>query len=145
MSTKAKRHTHKYHRIKVGSTYLWACALHDCNHYMPKHLESMIPGKATICWSCGNETLITVDNIDFEEPVCNKCMLGLDPTFKPISKDVLKTQTNNPIPPLGMNNVSSEYEKRPICPNCNKWRCMVTDEPGVYHDLCGACFSKINS
>jgi hypothetical protein len=49
MSTKSKRHTHKYYR--VGE--LWTCALPDCLHHMPKHYEPMLLNKGFYCWSCG--------------------------------------------------------------------------------------------
>lgn len=78
MSTKAKRHVHKYHIIPLNSYFVYACALRDCNHYMPKHLEHMIPGKATICWSCGKETTIDKNNSDMKEPMCLKCIKLLD-------------------------------------------------------------------
>jgi hypothetical protein len=74
MSTKAIRHTHKYHRVSMGTVKVWACALDKCNHYMPKHMENMVPGKATICWRCGEETqLDPALNMNMERPVCIDC------------------------------------------------------------------------
>jgi hypothetical protein len=73
MSTKAKRHTHKYHKITMSSQMVWACALPDCNHYMPKHMEMMVPGKNTICWGCGADMVLDAHNMTDHKPTCNKC------------------------------------------------------------------------
>lgn len=72
MSTKAKRHTHKYHRIIISSTKVWACALPNCNHYMPKHMEQMVDGKNTICWSCDEVFILNESNMK-DKPVCDEC------------------------------------------------------------------------
>lgn len=73
MSTKAKRHTHKYHKVNLAGQQVWACALPDCNHYMPKHMEQMVHGKATICWSCGADTILSPLNMNDEKPTCAEC------------------------------------------------------------------------
>ena len=73
----AKRNrTHKYHRVEIFGSKLWACALSDCNHNMPKHYEPMIMGKATICWQCGNETVLDPVNIKMDQPICMDCQSG---------------------------------------------------------------------
>ena len=77
-NTKAKRHIHKYYRGTLGFTRVWVCALPECNHYMPKNMESMINGKASICWECGEYMVLTPGNMDMDRPVCNECTLGKD-------------------------------------------------------------------
>lgn len=63
---KAKRHTHKYRLVPMNaSKKVWACALPDCNHYMPPNMERMIEGKASVCWDCGNETIMSVERMKF--------------------------------------------------------------------------------
>lgn len=72
-NTKAKRHTHKYHKIEIAYQKVWACALPTCNHYMPKHMEAMVPGKASLCWECGEEIILTPQNMQSDKPVCDDC------------------------------------------------------------------------
>lgn len=73
MSTKAKRHLHKYHRVELSFVKVWACALPDCNHFMPKHLEGIIPGKASICWGCGEKFILDDNNMKDDQPQCYDC------------------------------------------------------------------------
>jgi hypothetical protein len=49
----AKKHTHQYHRISIGYKNVWACALPNCSHYVPPHLEGTMEGKLSICFGCG--------------------------------------------------------------------------------------------
>jgi len=69
----AKKHIHKYHKINLAYSRLWACALPDCNHYMPKHLENNVPGKKSICWECGNEMILDDHNMLNDKPICLSC------------------------------------------------------------------------
>jgi len=73
MSTKAKRHTHKYHKLKLSDNTVWACALPNCNHYMPAHLTPMVPGKASICWKCSSDMILDEMNMRDDKPVCSDC------------------------------------------------------------------------
>ena len=57
----------------MGSVNVWACALPDCNHYMPKHLENMLPGKNTLCWKCSNECELNGSNMEDDKPKCFDC------------------------------------------------------------------------
>lgn len=70
----SKRHIHKYHKVRVNGIEVWACALPDCNHHMPKHYEDMIPGKSSICWSCGEQMILDSDNMRLEKPSCFSCL-----------------------------------------------------------------------
>ena len=91
MSTKAKRHRHKYHRIPYSGTTVWACALSDCPHYMPKHMESILPGKATYCWGCETEMLLSPENMKKDKPICPNCASGIHP-------EDIEAEMNVPIP-----------------------------------------------
>jgi len=73
MSTKSRRHTHKYYKVDMGGTNVWACASPDCLHYMPKHMEHMVPGKASICWGCGDTMILTLQNMKDKQPKCPDC------------------------------------------------------------------------
>lgn len=73
MATKAKRHIHKYHRILIAGAKVWACALGDCNHYMPAHMEMMVPGKNSICWGCGEPMILDALNMKDDRPLCSEC------------------------------------------------------------------------
>lgn len=73
MSSKAKRHTHKYYQVKISYQTVWACALPDCNHYMPAHMTHMMPGKATLCWKCEKTTFLDPENLERDKPLCEDC------------------------------------------------------------------------
>lgn len=77
MATKAKRHVHKYHRVDLGYSKVWACALPDCNHYMPKHMEATVEGKYSYCWSCGEKFLMSAETMQRDKPICLTCLHGL--------------------------------------------------------------------
>lgn len=72
-SNKAKRHTHKYHKIDMLGSKIWACALPDCNHYMPKHMENLIPGKSTYCWECNSSMVLDPKALTMDRPICIDC------------------------------------------------------------------------
>lgn len=78
MSTKAKRHIHKYRQLRIAGKIVWGCALPDCNHYMPAHMQDMVPGKASICWSCDKQIILDKDNMEYPQPLCNSCIKMLD-------------------------------------------------------------------
>lgn len=73
MATKSKRHTHKYHRIDIAGTKVWACALGDCMHYMPKHMESLVNGKNSYCWNCNKQMVLDNENMKMDMPTCFIC------------------------------------------------------------------------
>lgn len=77
--SKAKRHPHKYHRVDTTFGKVWACALSDCNHYMPQHMESLLPGKNAICWSCNEPMVLDSDNMKEDRPRCISCRSGINP------------------------------------------------------------------
>ena len=76
MAGKNKRHTHKYHRINIAGDMLWACALPDCYHYMPRHMNNMVIGKKSICWSCNNDLVMDTRSMQSNMPQCLDCETG---------------------------------------------------------------------
>lgn len=70
---KSKKHIHKYHRISLTYAKVWACALPTCYHFMPKHLETNVPGKTSICWNCGEEFILDETNMKNDKPICANC------------------------------------------------------------------------
>jgi ribosomal protein S27AE len=76
-----KKHIHKYHKISLNTVMVWACALPNCSHYMPKHLDGMVLGKASYCWNCGNQMVLDSNNIEMDKPICINCA---HPTVDPI-------------------------------------------------------------
>jgi hypothetical protein len=73
MSVKGKRHIHKYYRADVLGEKIWACALPLCSHHMPPHYNNLIPGKASLCWECGEAMILDSDNMKMDKPTCVDC------------------------------------------------------------------------
>jgi len=69
----SKRHVHKYHQVDVMGRKIWACAQPDCNHHMPEHYAGMVPGKASICWTCNETMILNPSNMIDDMPVCDNC------------------------------------------------------------------------
>lgn len=80
MATKAKRHIHKYHRVDLGYANVYACALPDCPHYMPKHMENTLEGKYSFCWGCDEKFILDKPALELMKPLCVNCRLGTVPT-----------------------------------------------------------------
>lgn len=68
-----KKHIHKYYRATINQTSVWACALSNCTHYMPKHMDSFVNGKASQCWKCNDEMVMGPAQMEQEKPICNDC------------------------------------------------------------------------
>jgi hypothetical protein len=84
----AKRHRHKYHRIDIGmGTPVWKCALPDCSHYMPKHMEGLLNGKNSTCWECGADINLNPSNMEEDKPKCDNCRLGITPENVAIAEE----------------------------------------------------------
>jgi len=92
MSSKGRRHPHKYYRVKLPGQYpVWACALEDCSHHMPRHYESLLLHKSFECWNCGEQGKITQEHLDLNSkyfttlddvkfpshPICMSCIIGI--------------------------------------------------------------------
>ena len=70
----AKKHVHKYYKVELNGHFVWACALPDCSHYIPKHLELMMSkGKKSICWSCRQEFILNALSMQLNQPTCDEC------------------------------------------------------------------------
>lgn len=100
MSTKAKRHTHKYYKVEIGSSKVWACALGDCNHYMPKNLEKLVVGKLSYCWNCNKEMNLNATNMKDDKPICIDCKLNGINIDNLIDSDNDNKQTSLPLSPV---------------------------------------------
>ena len=75
---KIKHGTHRYHWRKLGSNRVLACAVPNCTHYVPKHLEAvLIDGRPSLCNSCGLEFTLTPDALKEDSPRCDNCRLGI--------------------------------------------------------------------
>ena len=69
----SRRHIHKYHKISFAGMQVFACALSDCTHYMPQHMEAMIIGKASYCWECDNPMVMDEISKKMDKPICVNC------------------------------------------------------------------------
>lgn len=71
-----KQHTHKYIKRETSSSPVWACALEDCNHFMPSHLSSMVVGRSSYCWQCGDKFRLDENSVSEDRPRCISCRSG---------------------------------------------------------------------
>ena len=67
-----------YHRIRIARDTVYGCAVTGCTHYMPKHMEALLPGAKSQCWSCGNEFPLDNEALTMDEPTCRKCRNPVD-------------------------------------------------------------------
>lgn len=82
------KHTHKYQKVKLGDYMLWSCALPDCMHFMPKHFENLIPGKASYCWKCEESMIMGAAQLRMNKPLCDDCLMGRAGTLADILPEV---------------------------------------------------------
>lgn len=75
MSSKGKKHIHKYHKVQLSYGPVWACGETDCSHHMPQHMTELMLGKKSRCWNCYD--IITLDELNMKSdlPLCNDCKL----------------------------------------------------------------------
>lgn len=71
-----KNHTHKYILRATGSYNVWACALQDCNHFMPPNLTSLVEGRNSYCWECDEKFIMDSDAMRESKPRCFDCRSG---------------------------------------------------------------------
>lgn len=110
---RSKRHIHKYYKAPYGvGRFVWACALPDCLHHMPPHMEKMVNGKASICWECNNGMTMNPDNMKLTRPICESCRLGIktDEKFPELTEKEIAVKSN--IEPTLDEDMSSETRKR---------------------------------
>ena len=62
---------HKYERTKLGKKYIiFRCMIPNCSHYIP---ESLIKGRISICWRCGEQFVIDREAAELARPHCKDC------------------------------------------------------------------------
>lgn len=90
-----QRHTHKYIKRELGTkekpSHVYACALPNCTHFMPKNMEGLLIGKTSICWECEAEFPITINQIRkaIKKPRCMSCRKRLkEDDAKPMDKAI---------------------------------------------------------
>ncbi len=83
MSSKNRKHVHKYRQVEISGDKVWACGLPECHHYMPHHMRNLIPGKASICWECGESFVLDARALALDMPVCINCIA---PTSDEVNK-----------------------------------------------------------
>lgn len=72
---KVKCYIHKYRRIEFAGRLLFACAAPLCSHYMPKHMEGFLLGKASFCWECDKAMVMDEVALGMDKPICVGCRL----------------------------------------------------------------------
>lgn len=73
LARKVKLHVHKYKKFKQyknGNAYIFRCMLPNCSHYIP---ESLLEGKASVCWGCGKEFILGPRAKYSVQPKCKAC------------------------------------------------------------------------
>ncbi len=90
---KSRRHPHKYRRVDLEYAKVFSCALPECTHYMPKHMEKTLLGKQAVCWGCDEIFILDSDALKLDEPKCVTCRTGIKPddteVEAPIAEDSL--------------------------------------------------------
>ena len=67
---------HKYERVDISRDkakpyWVYKCRLPNCPHYI---VESLVWGRATICWRCDDEFIIDSPKLrGVKHPYCNDC------------------------------------------------------------------------
>jgi len=97
--TGAQRHVHKY--IWLPSQ-IWACALGNCTHYLPRNMEQLIDGRLSICWQCEREMQFGDEQIRMgrkgQKPICNDCILknaNINPELGDAIEQLITTSNPN--------------------------------------------------
>ena len=98
MSTKAKRHTHKYYRAKLTFHTVWACALPDCSHHMPPHIADLVRGKSSLCWKCEKPLIMDGRAISMDNPLCESC----DPNFVSLNVEEMDDERRQKLIEIGV-------------------------------------------
>ncbi len=131
MSTKAKRHTHKYRQVRMSGVIVWACALPNCNHYMPKHMEEMVPGKASICWGCEKQITLDERSMSYSQPMCKQCDPDyVDTNFTP------PLHITEPAPAMSQSGLLPASREVPLCKECNRAAVSIAYQT---KELCVTC------
>lgn len=137
-----KQHVHKYYLRRTSVFDVWACALDECNHYMPQHLTELVSGRSSLCWDCGAKFRLNEDLMREEagKPVCQNCLdirrftkLERAPQIK-ASVEPDQVEINEPrLEPVEINFIK--------CLRCEEMRA----EPAqIYDGYCLRCFGIVN-
>jgi hypothetical protein len=59
--------------IKTEGYKIFKCSLENCTHYLPRVLAI---GAKTICWDCGEETILNKKMALTKKPKCMNCRLS---------------------------------------------------------------------
>lgn len=92
MSPEIKPHVHKYERRFMGSrkvehyinefgkkrrklvksetTEVFKCAFPGCRRYL---YREMAIGERSVCWRCGEELILTRENLNYKHPTHKEC------------------------------------------------------------------------
>ncbi len=75
--TGALKHTHRYHKTRPNTRRnepVWACSLPGCSHFIP--LNTTVEGRKSLCWNCGEELIMTENEMAVDKPECPSCALA---------------------------------------------------------------------
>jgi hypothetical protein len=74
---RSRKHIHQYQKVDMGMMgLLWKCVDAYCSHYMPKHQESLLVGRASLCNECRREEIILdIESMSVHIPICTTCKL----------------------------------------------------------------------
>jgi len=95
--SQAKRHAHRYRRTYTTFGRVWSCSLPDCNHYMPRHMESMLPGKNAQCNECENIYILTHEKMKSDEPICDECMVERELRLRSLREKAVSSNQDKPV------------------------------------------------
>lgn len=139
----SKRHTHKYYYgLEVAGTKVWACALPDCQHFMPKHMENLVNGRRAVCWECNGPTIVDFSRLKSKEydggkVFCDDCIeeanLVKSGVIKSSIKELEKTDDERRAELIRPVAEALEAVK---CRKCKINTAMIS----ANHGLCGSCF-----
>lgn len=136
----ARKHAHKYFfGRRVAGTQVWSCALPECNHYMPKHMEDFVQGKLSRCWSCDEEFEMGPAQMEMDKPFCNDCRApGLS---EAIAQEMDSFTSHHHSQSNSTNNDIKDEQIdlktfRELCPSCGKY------QTAIGYLYCGACVPK---
>lgn len=92
--SRARRHPHKYRKARLTFGTVWACALPDCNHYMPQHMSELVSGKRSVCWNCDEVFIMNPLSMKDDFPRCDSCREGsVETTTSEIERRFLEGTT----------------------------------------------------
>ena len=67
------KHIHKYMLVTLSYAQVWRCGHPMCAHHMPKHMEKLVIGRASVCWQCLTPFALDEKAMKEEFPRCQDC------------------------------------------------------------------------